>query len=101
MDDATEDEINAVMTLVVLMKDVLQRAFGAEGFNVAWNEGDVGGQSVPHFHLHVLPRKPGDIGIHEYEPREFLYRIGSRHTTPEDELSDVAQFLKSFLPTNT
>lgn len=31
-----------------------------------------------HFHLHIVPRKSGDTGILQYEPRAFLYRPGSR-----------------------
>ena len=33
---------------------------GACGFNIGINEGAVGGQSVPHVHIHVIPRYPGD-----------------------------------------
>ena len=30
--------------------------FGPDGFNVGFDEGAAGGQSVPHFHIHVIPR---------------------------------------------
>lgn len=69
--------------------------FQAEGFNFAWNEGTLAGQSVDHFHLHVLPRKRGDTGILEYEPRAFLYRPGKRDITPKEELDAVAALLRS------
>lgn len=39
-----------------------------QGFNFAWNMGENAGQTVPHFHLHVVPRKEGDTGIFQYEP---------------------------------
>jgi diadenosine tetraphosphate (Ap4A) HIT family hydrolase len=77
------------------VKDVLTKLFGAEGFNYAWNEGEVAGQSVPHLHLHVLPRRHGDEGITEYEPRKFLYRPGSRAATPEAELQEVAKTIRN------
>jgi len=60
----------------------LKKALVAEGFNFAWNEGAVAGQTVPHFNLHIVPRTTGDSGIWEYEPREFLYRPGSRAASP-------------------
>ena len=38
----------------------IKKAVGAEGMNVVQNNGDVAGQSVYHFHLHLVPRKAGD-----------------------------------------
>lgn len=31
------------------------------GFNVGWNCGDTAGQTVMHAHLHVIPRRLGDV----------------------------------------
>jgi len=93
-DDLTKEEKEAIFDLLGRIKKSLIKAFGAEGFNVAWNEGEVAGQSVKHFHLHVLPRKEGDSGVTEYDPRKFLYRPGERETTPEEELQKVAEIIK-------
>lgn len=90
IDDLTENEIIDIFALAIEVKDVLRKTFGAEGFNVAWNEGKNYGQSVPHFHLHIVPRTPGDNGITEYEPRKFLYRPGNREDSPESELAAIA-----------
>lgn len=72
----------------------LQKTFQTQGFNFAWNEGKVAGQSVPHLHLHIIPRKQGDTGITKYDPRKFIYRPGSREITPEDELEAVAKSIR-------
>lgn len=93
-EDLTEGEKTAIFDLAAKIKNALKELFGAEGFHEAWNEGKVAGQSVPHFHLHIVPRKQGDEGITEYEPRKFLYRPGSRETTPEEELKVVAKQIK-------
>lgn len=90
MDDLSEKEILDIFALAVLVKNALRKTFGAQGFNLAWNEGKEYGQSVPHFHLHIVPRTEGDDGITEYEPRKFLYRPGSREDSPEEELAAVA-----------
>jgi diadenosine tetraphosphate (Ap4A) HIT family hydrolase len=94
-EDMTEEEQDAIFSLRSLLKTALVKTFGAEGFHYAWNEGETAGQSVPHFHLHMVPRKKGDEGITEYEPRKFLYRPGSREKTPETELADIAKSIKN------
>jgi histidine triad (HIT) family protein len=96
-EELTKEEISAIFDLVKQLKDSLKKVFQAEGFNYAWNEGKLSGQSVPHFHLHLLPRKEGDAGITEYEPRKFLYRPGSREESPELELKAVSDELKIHL----
>ena len=35
---------------------------GAKGVNVLTNVGETAGQSVPHFHVHVIPRYTGGEG---------------------------------------
>lgn len=97
LEDLTPDEVEAIFDLYKKLKPALVKLFQAEGFNYAWNEGKLAGQSVPHFHLHMLPRKLGDDGITEYEPRQFLYRPGSRETSPEEELKSVADLIKNNL----
>lgn len=92
--ELTPDESRAVLDLANKMRIVLQKTFGADGFNFAWNDGDSGGQNVPHFHLHIVPRKKGDSGVWGYDPRRFLYRPGSREMSPEAELKAVADMIK-------
>ncbi|MSR71591.1 MAG: HIT domain-containing protein [Candidatus Taylorbacteria bacterium] len=97
-EDLTTAERKAIEALREKLARALTKAFRAEGFNYAWNEGDAAGQSVPHFHLHMLPRKKGDDGIYRYEPRKFLYRPRPRKiTTPEQELQEVAHLIRNAL----
>lgn len=83
---------------ILKLKDIvcskLTKVLKAEGFNFAWNEGLVAGQTVPHFHLHIVPRKKNDSGITEYEPRVFLYRPGSRANSPHEELLSFSKILQ-------
>src|SRR3989344_5052983 len=55
-EDLNPEEQEAVEELRVRICGALSKAFDAEGFNFAWNEGETAGQSVPHFHLHIVPR---------------------------------------------
>jgi diadenosine tetraphosphate (Ap4A) HIT family hydrolase len=90
-EELTDEERKAIFDLAAEIKSVLRKVFSAEGFHHAWNEEKVAGQSIPHFHLHIVPRKAGDEGITDYEPRKFLYRPGSRETTPEAELRAITK----------
>ncbi|NTV44558.1 MAG: HIT domain-containing protein [Candidatus Yonathbacteria bacterium] len=94
-DELTTDEIADMFALRKKLKTVMEHVFGAQGFNYAWNEQEIAGQSVPHVHLHMLPRKEGDTGIVEYEPRVFLYRPGSRAVSQEEELANIAATMRA------
>lgn len=91
LEDLTKEELLAIMSLASTIKSALSKTFGAEGFNSAWNEQRVAGQSIPHFHLHIVPRKEGDAGIYQYEPRSFLYQTSSdRPVSTVEALREVA-----------
>ena len=47
--------------LVRKVKEVLQKKFEPQGFNVGVNCGEAAGQSVFHAHIHVIPRYTGDV----------------------------------------
>lgn len=51
----TEAEWLALKPLLEEAKRVLD-ACGAQGYSVGWNVGEVGGQHVPHAHLHIFAR---------------------------------------------
>lgn len=99
--DVTDEEFLAIRTLILRLRESLQKSFAAEGFNYAWNEGLAGGQSIQHLHIHMLPRTSGDTGITSYDPRQFLYRPGSRDISPEDELQEVAALIQKNLHEET
>lgn len=48
----------AVKATTARIKDVLN----PDGFTIGLNHGEVAGQSVPHLHVHIIPRWEGDGG---------------------------------------
>lgn len=58
---ATQEEKAAVWALVDEMKSIIDREFNPDGYNVGVNIGQAAGQSVPHLHIHVIPRYTGDM----------------------------------------
>ncbi|KAL8243737.1 hypothetical protein R6Q59_009995 [Mikania micrantha] len=41
----------------------LERVYSADSLNVAVQDGVEAGQSVPHVHVHVIPRRRGDLDV--------------------------------------
>ena len=51
----------ALWKLVARVREHLQRELSPAGFTVGVNDGATAGQTVPHAHIHVIPRWPGDV----------------------------------------
>eukprot|EP00536_Pseudo-nitzschia_multiseries_P018035 jgi/Psemu1/227558/e_gw1.2077.8.1 len=62
LSDLTADEYTELWNLVRSVQSVLKKAYpGTTAFNVAVQDGRAAGQSVPHVHVHLLPRAGGDL----------------------------------------
>jgi diadenosine tetraphosphate (Ap4A) HIT family hydrolase len=59
--EATAEEKAAVWALVDQMKPVLDDKFAPDGYNIGVNIGRTAGQSIPHVHIHMIPRYRGDV----------------------------------------
>ncbi len=58
---ATPEERRATMSLVDDVMGIIRREHNPDGFNVGFNVGTPAGQTVPHLHVHVIPRYVGDV----------------------------------------
>ena len=74
--ECSGEEQSALMDLVGEVKRLLDKRLDPkpDGYNVGFNCGDAAGQTVPHVHVHVIPRYSGDMP----DPRG-----GVRHVIPE------------------
>lgn len=52
----TAEEWRDTQQLLLKAKAYLEERHGHDGYSVGWNTGKTGGQSIPHAHLHVIPR---------------------------------------------
>ncbi len=57
MDNVTASE---VFVLAKRMAKAMTEALGCNGFNIVQDNGEVAGQTVFHFHLHLIPRYTND-----------------------------------------
>ena len=60
--DLTDEEREACHRLIVAMKNTIQATDeSVDGFNIGMNSGVSAGQTVPHCHIHLIPRRSGDM----------------------------------------
>jgi diadenosine tetraphosphate (Ap4A) HIT family hydrolase len=59
--DCTKQEKLELWDMVEVMKYKLSEQYDPDGFNIGINVGEAAGQTVPHMHIHVIPRYLGDM----------------------------------------
>jgi diadenosine tetraphosphate (Ap4A) HIT family hydrolase len=69
--ELTLDEVTAVYELLCRMKARVDEGLKPDGYNVGINIGEAAGQTVPHEHLHLIPRFVGDVA----DPRGGVRRV--------------------------
>lgn len=58
--ELTDAERACMVELLAQAKAELDLSFQPDGFNIGINDGAAAGQTVPHLHLHLIPRYRGD-----------------------------------------
>jgi len=58
--DTSPEERTALMALLDQTKKDLDGDFNPDDYNVGINDGPLAGQSIPHLHMHLIPRYKGD-----------------------------------------
>jgi diadenosine tetraphosphate (Ap4A) HIT family hydrolase len=59
--ETTPEEQSAMLNLLERAKIVLETEFRPDGYNIGINDGPTAGQTVPHLHMHLIPRYKGDL----------------------------------------
>lgn len=101
LEDLTRDEVVDLWTTVHTIAPVLEKHFGGTGLSVAVQDGPSAGQTVPHVHVHIIPRVDGDFERND-EIYEELDRVGSqrgvdnesRAARSKDEMKEEASSLR-------
>jgi diadenosine tetraphosphate (Ap4A) HIT family hydrolase len=57
----SEDEKQAMLALLDFAKIAIDQQHQPAGYNLGINDGPAAGQTVPHLHLHLIPRYRGDV----------------------------------------
>ena len=74
------EEIQACNELILKTKEkILKQDTSVKGFNVGTNAGKIAGQSIMHCHIHLIPRRKGDVedpqgGVRSVIPKKQHYK---------------------------
>lgn len=88
LSDLPADVAAALMHAVQSLTPKLCAAVGATDATIAINDGPDAGQEVPHCHVHIIPRRPGDAG----GPVHALFA-----KRPEPDMDDMQAIAKEVL----
>lgn len=68
-----EPYTSKVLTVAAKLGMAMKKGLGCSGFNLVQNNGEAAGQTVMHFHMHVIPRYDGaDEQIASWSPQSPL-----------------------------
>jgi histidine triad (HIT) family protein len=83
--DISPESAASTMLAATRVAKAVQAVTGADGMNIWQSSEEVAGQTVFHFHIHVVPRHHGDGGI----------RFAGRHRADSAALRAVADRIRS------
>jgi diadenosine tetraphosphate (Ap4A) HIT family hydrolase len=59
--ELTPEEQTELSQLILKAKEIIESEYNPDGYNIGMNCGETAGQTVFHFHCHVIPRYKGDM----------------------------------------
>lgn len=59
--ELTDHELEELPFQIHKAKEIIEKSYSPDGYNIGINNGSVAGQTVFHFHCHVIPRYQGDM----------------------------------------
>ena len=77
--ELSNEEIIACNDLIKIVKqEVLDKDKNVKAFNIGTNAGKIAGQSIMHCHIHLIPRRKGDVdnpqgGVRSVIPKKQHY----------------------------
>ena len=74
-----EEDAKEVICLAKKMATIMKDKLGCDGFKLVQNNGEAAGQTVFHFHMHLIPR-------YENDGQEIGWKPGS---PSQDELEEI------------
>lgn len=86
----SETDAENIFKVVPKLASAVKDAFNASGVNLVSNNGEMSGQTVPHYHIHIVPR------YNEYDEFKIIYK-NNMDSYSKEELDELANSIKSKL----
>lgn len=84
-----KEELDKLINATQFIAGAIKRSLKADGFNVISNNGLPAGQSVYHFHFHIIPRFNNDFTI---KPKVKTYSQDSIHEYGDQVRSVISKY---------
>ncbi len=68
LSEINDETAEKVLPLAKKMSAAMTKALGCAGMNLVQNNGEAAGQTVRHFHMHIIPRYENGPKMVEWEP---------------------------------
>ncbi|MEM8843631.1 MAG: HIT family protein [Pseudomonadota bacterium] len=77
--DCTDEEVRELWESVKIAKELVEKEHQPDSYNIGINVSKAAGQSVPHTHIHLIPRYFGDVedprgGVRSVIPKNRTYQ---------------------------
>ena len=78
--EMSDEELLACNDLITKIKnEILAKDKSVKAFNIGTNAGKISGQSIMHCHIHLIPRREGDVdnpqgGVRSVIPKKQHYK---------------------------
>ena len=59
--ELSDIEKNELLSTIEIAKEIIEKKHRPDGYNIGMNCGESAGQTVFHFHCHLIPRYVGDM----------------------------------------
>jgi len=59
--ETTPEEREALDSVLFSAREIVDRKYQPDGYNIGINHGEAAGQSIMHLHIHLIPRYYGDM----------------------------------------
>ncbi len=82
-----QETSSKVLTLAAKIGTAMKKSLNCAGFNLVQNNGQAAGQTVFHFHLHIIPRYESGPRMVSWEPQ----------SPSQEELAQLAECIKKEL----